>query len=68
MKCPICQCEQFYIKDPDDAFETYEFECKEGEICFDENTDASGAPEIVGNTDTWCNRCAWHGPFKELKS
>ena len=25
MKCPQCGCEKFYVKDPDDEYETYEF-------------------------------------------
>ena len=41
MKCPKCGCEKFYIKDPDDEYETYEFEGRDGEICFDPDVDES---------------------------
>ena len=34
MKCPICGCEKFYLKDPDDEYETYEFELSDGEVAF----------------------------------
>ena len=35
MKCPVCGCIKFYVKDPADEYETYEFECNDGVICFD---------------------------------
>jgi len=31
MKCPVCSCANFYIKDPEDEYETYEFELKDGQ-------------------------------------
>ena len=35
MECPLCRCEKFYLKDPDDPFETYEFTWRDGEILFE---------------------------------
>jgi len=26
MKCPVCGSLNFFVKDPDDAYETYDFE------------------------------------------
>ena len=41
MKCPVCGCEKFFVKDPDDEYESYEIELKEGQIAFCEQ-DAAG--------------------------
>ena len=67
MECPFCGCKNFYVKDPDDEYETYEFELKEDEAVFSAEVEASEAPDIVEVTETYCNKCAWHGKFKELK-
>jgi hypothetical protein len=56
----------FYIKDPDDEYETYEFEIREGRVAFSFEDEASLAPEVEGETETYCNKCSWHGKLKEL--
>lgn len=65
--CPVCGCRQFHVKNPDDAYDTYEFECEDGEICFDEALDADECPEITAATETYCNQCAWHDRFDKIK-
>jgi hypothetical protein len=55
------------VKDPDDAYETYEFECRDGEICFDAEVDTEACPEVGDDTETYCNACAWHDKFDQLK-
>ena len=67
MKCPLCGCEEFYVKDPDDEYELYEFTCKDGAVVFQEGVDADGAPPVDDATETYCNRCAWHGRKETLK-
>ena len=67
MKCPLCRCEKFYVKDPDDEYETYEFECPDGEICFDPDVDESVAPVVEKETETYCNKCVWHDKFEKLQ-
>jgi len=67
MKCPTCGCMKFYVKDPDDEYETCEFECRDGEIVFSSLVDESEAPEIKKQTETFCDRCVWHGEFGELE-
>jgi hypothetical protein len=67
MECPFCGCESFYIKDPQDEYEVYEFEVKDGNIAFSEESEEAECPPIAGNTETYCNRCAWRGKFQELK-
>ena len=67
-QCPLCGCETFYVKDPDDEYETYEFECVNGKVVFASEDSGSEYPEIKEKTETFCNRCAWHGEFVELNS
>ena len=63
-QCPFCGCKTFYIKDPEDAFETYEFTSAEGRVSFCEPADKY--PSVLQDTETYCNQCAWHGKFGEL--
>ncbi|MBT3311159.1 MAG: hypothetical protein HN737_04235 [Desulfobacterales bacterium] len=65
-KCPVCNCTKFYVKNPDDEYETYEFECRDGEICFDEDVDED-CPAVIEGTETYCNACAWHDKFDKIK-
>ncbi len=67
MKCPLCRSQHFYVKDPEDAYEMYPFNCSEGSICFDSDVDPSRTPTIDAETETFCNQCAWHGKFQALK-
>ena len=67
MKCPLCRSQHFYVKDPEDAYETYAFNCDEGSICFDPDVDPSRIPTRDSGTETFCNQCAWHGKFQEMK-
>ncbi len=67
MKCPFCGCEKFYIKDADDEFETYGFDCSSGDVCFDPEIDASDIPELGDDSHIYCDKCAWNGRFAEIK-
>ena len=66
MKCPICNSVNFYVKDPEDEYETYEFELKEGQVAFSSENDAAEAPEIRDVTEAFCDKCSWHGKLEEL--
>jgi hypothetical protein len=66
-KCPICGCEEFYVKDPGDEYETYAFKCKDGEVCFNPDVDCDAAPEVEDETETFCNRCSWHDKLGVVK-
>jgi hypothetical protein len=66
MKCPICGCKNFYVKDPEDEYETYGFELKDGEVSLDDQDD-TGELEIDSDTETYCDKCSWHGKLQELK-
>ncbi len=66
-RCPICGCEKFYAKDPEDEYETCEFRCEDGEICFESEADKEKAFRITDDTETFCNRCSWHDKFDQLK-
>jgi hypothetical protein len=65
MKCPLCGSKCFYVKDPDNAFEMYEFEIVDGKIVFQDVE--SDPPQIDEETEIYCNECAWHGKLRELK-
>ena len=65
MKCPQCGSERFFIKDPDDPYETYSFEFKNGSVAFDPDTETDEPPEIDQTTETYCEKCAWHGKTTE---
>ena len=67
MKCPLCGCTEFYVKDPDDEYDIYAFTCQDGNIAFDDAVDEKDAPEINDATETYCDRCAWHGKMETLE-
>lgn len=62
IECPDCASRKFYVKDPDDEFEVYEFECRSGRIEF-----VDGKADIDEKTEIYCDRCAWHGNYQNLK-
>lgn len=66
-KCPVCGCEKFHVKNPDDEYDIYEFECKDGEICFDPDIEECDQPQVLDETHTYCDSCAWHDRFDKLK-
>jgi hypothetical protein len=67
MKCPLCGCQNFFVKNPDDEFETYEFSVASGDVHFGADAEAAASPEIQETTETFCNKCSWHGKFQDLK-
>lgn len=67
MKCPDCGSQSFYVKDPDDQYNIFEFVLKEGKIEFSHKESESTSIEIVEETETFCDQCAWHDRFSALK-
>ena len=67
MKCPDCGSQDFYIKDPEDQYNISEFNVKDGEIVFTDMEPQSDTLEVADDTETFCDRCAWHDKFKKLK-
>lgn len=67
MKCPDCGAQSFYLKDPDDQYNIFEFDVGEGDIVFSDSQMASDRPELTEDSETFCDRCAWHDKFKILK-
>ncbi len=58
LKCPVCGSVAFYVKDPEDEFETHEFTLTEGRaVCADPST----APIVAAAAESRCGRCTWHG-------
>jgi hypothetical protein len=66
MKCPVCRSQKFYVKDPEDDYETHRFRIQDGAVLFDPDADASNAPAVSSDTETFCNQCAWHGKLNAL--
>ncbi|NWF53955.1 MAG: hypothetical protein HXY45_04080 [Syntrophaceae bacterium] len=67
MECPYCRSRNFYLKDPQDEYETYEFDLREGEIEFLDNDGPAPPIPVEEDTPVFCNRCAWHGKMGDLK-
>ena len=67
MECPLCGCQDFFVKDPEDEFETFEFSVAGGEVSFSADAEGAPAPEVRDTTETFCNRCSWQGKYQELK-
>ena len=67
MKCPDCGSQDFYVRDPEDQYNTCDFYIKDGEIVFSNMEPESDILEVVDDTETFCSRCAWHDKFKALK-
>ena len=66
MKCPLCGCAKFYVKDPEDEYGTYEFAWRDGNVEFDADVDPATCPELSDDTEVFCDQCSWHGGTKEL--
>jgi hypothetical protein len=67
MACPLCGCERFYVRNPLDEYEVFEFDLRDRKIVFTSEDGESQRPEIKDDTETYCDNCAWHGKRKELK-
>ena len=63
MKCPVCGCEYFYVKNPDNPHKYYQFTCKDGETRFSAEDEV---PEITDETQTHCVQCVWQGEYGKL--
>ncbi len=60
-KCPVCGSTRFYVKDPTDEYETYEFNLENGQPVF-----LAENQELLPETESFCQRCSWHGPWRVL--
>ena len=68
MKCPLCGCEKFYVKDQEDEYTTYCFSCSGNGIVFELDSSECNVPDITEITEISCDRCAWHGKLEDLKN
>ncbi|MCK7512761.1 MAG: hypothetical protein MZV70_57845 [Desulfobacterales bacterium] len=61
MECPLCGCQEFYVKNPEDEFETFEFSVASGDVRFSADSEDASAPEVQEATETFCNEMllAW---------
>jgi hypothetical protein len=65
-KCPHCGSSGFFVKNPDDQYETYEFHFQDGTMVLTDAEQASNPPDIVSDTETYCQKCTWRGTFKTI--
>jgi len=70
MKCPVCGSLNFFVKAPDDEYETYDFELKGEEVAFNPEAAESNSPKVKSDSDTevFCEKCSWHDKFQKLKN
>ena len=65
--CPCCGSQGFYVKDPEDQYEIFEFDLQGGKVQFKPGEEAtSSPPDIRDDTETYCGTCSWHGKFNSL--
>ena len=64
-KCPVCGSQDFYVKDPADEYETYAFQCRDGQIVY--GPPGQSQPQIENDTEAFCDRCSWHGEYYRLE-
>jgi hypothetical protein len=67
VKCPVCGSLNFFVKDPDDEYETYDFELKGNSIVFkpeagDSSPEVKADPKLRSNQKSpqaamVCNHC-----------
>ena len=67
MKCPDCGAQQFYVKDPEDQYTLSEFSLENGKVEYINIESGEEPLEILDDTETFCDRCAWHDKFSTLK-
>jgi hypothetical protein len=67
MACPKCKSEHFYLKDPDDEYEIFEFALEDESPVFREGNRPPFIGNQLGEKEIFCEQCAWHGKFEELK-
>lgn len=67
MKCPDCGAQRFYVKDPEDHYTLCEFSLENGRIEYLHDEAGEGQIPVLDDTETYCDRCAWHDKFKTLK-
>lgn len=63
MACPICKSNHFYVKDPDDPYETYEFQVGSDGVPL-QNPQNRSVP--AAGEDVYCCRCSWHGFMNQI--
>jgi hypothetical protein len=65
-KCPYCGSTGFFVKDPVDQYETYEFHFQDGKMVLNSSKEELDPPQIDCDTETFCQKCTWHGVYKTL--
>ncbi|MEW6078300.1 MAG: hypothetical protein AB1724_10840 [Thermodesulfobacteriota bacterium] len=64
MRCPVCGCLHFHVKDAVDEYDTHEFTIANDSAIFPESREDLIVEDL---THVYCNGCAWHGEFGKVR-
>lgn len=67
LQCPDCGARRFYVKDPEDRYNISEFNLESGKVEYLDQTPENDHIPVLEDSEIFCDRCAWHDKFKELK-
>lgn len=67
MKCPVCDCEYFYVQDPDNPSKYYKFKCDADKVVFEDDVIEGQLPTADGQLLAHCIKCVWQGKVQDLK-
>ena len=64
-RCPLCGSLSFHVRDTGDEYEIHEFDLNGRKIVFRGEREAE-LPQVEGETETYCSKCARHGKLRSL--
>jgi hypothetical protein len=65
-KCPVCGCDTFYCKNPEDEYDTKTFKVVDGSAVPRDPEDGDWPEDMTSETEAYCDRCTWHAPFGDV--
>ena len=68
MKCPVCDCKYFNLKDPDNPYRYYKFKCDGEDVVFEDDVTVDQLDQNGAAMTAHCLQCVWQGSLAELKT
>ncbi len=65
--CPYCGAKHFYVKDPEDQYNIFNFSLADGAIEYSDTAAGADNIQLSEDTEIFCEKCAWHDKMKTLK-
>jgi hypothetical protein len=65
-QCPVCGCDTFYCKNPEDEYDTKTFNVVDGSAVPSDPEDDDWSEDMTSETEAYCDRCTWHAPFGDV--